>query len=224
MEKSVIIPNPQILLIGEIHGIRENVDILKLFVGIYLKTNRRFAIGLEWPSFLSEEINQYISGRANRLSWRTWAFVKDKDGRISKEHLAFLSWLKKKNSSLPPQKRILVVCFDENPKRWNERDKRMAQNLEKIKIPIVAITGNLHAQKTKFKFGKKLYTPIGFRLSGKKSIFVKINYLSGKFYNHGIKRIQSVKKMKLGLIKNKSKDFDYIYAIENARPVELLKI
>ena len=214
----------QFLLIGEIHGIHENINVLKIFVNAYFSTNKRFAIGFEWPSALSDEINQYILGEVDKLSWKKWKFVNDKDGRISKEHIAFLSWLRKKNLAFSSKKRILVICFDENSKQWNERDKRMSQNLEKAKMPVIAIMGNLHAQRTKFNFEKEKYTPIGFHLSGRNMIAIKINYLSGKFYNYGIKKIQRTKGIKLGLIKNDGNDFDYFYVVKEAHPIGLLAV
>lgn len=224
MTKLLNLSKIKFLLIGETHGIHENIIILKIFTNAYFSTNKKFAIGFEWPSILSSEINQYISGEIDKLSWRNWKFINDKDGRISKEHIAFLLWLRNKNLALPQSREISIICFDENSKQWNERDKKMAQNLKKSKIPVIAIMGNLHAQKTKFNFGKEKYMPVGFRLSGENSVAIKIGYLSGKFYNHGIKNIQRTKGMKLGLVKGEGDDFNYFYVVKEAHPIELLKV
>src|SRR5581483_9599923 len=135
------------LLIGEIHGVRENLDILKCFIIPHLAKKKKITVGFEWPARLSQEINDYISGKTKKIFPRKWKFAHNRDGRISKEHVQFLSWLRKN--------KITVLCFDESLRSWNERDRAMAQNLQKASGNIIAITGNLHARKRKFVLDKE---------------------------------------------------------------------
>jgi hypothetical protein len=221
--KDIFLNKAKFLLIGETHGIRENLVVLKIFVKIYFASNKKFIVAFEWPSSLTEEINEYLSDKAKSLSWQKWKFINDKDGRISKQHIQFLTWLKKENLKLPKNKRLEIKCFDENAKIWNKRDKMMAQNLGRSKVNTIAIMGKLHANKTKLNLDGEQYTPLAFSLVSKKMISIRINYLTGKFYNHGIKNLEKGEDLKLGLTKNNGLDFDYIYTIKEAQPISLLK-
>lgn len=211
------------LLIGEVHGIGENLEVLRLFVSLYLRKKIKFAVSFEWPSYLSEEINGYVLGRSNKLFWKNWNFIKDKDGRISSEHIKFLSWLRTKNLKLPTNRKIAVVCFDADARKWNERDRLMAGNIRITKQKVIAIMGNLHASKSKFKLDKKQCVPLGYHLPRKQTVAIKIVYLAGKFYNHGINNIKKQTKVNLGLSRNKKVvGFDYVYTIDIAHPISLL--
>lgn len=213
------------LLIGEIHGIRENLKILKVFVDLYFKKKINFIIAFEWPAYLSREINDYILGKTNILAWKGWEFINNRDGRISKEHIAFLSWLRKKNIKLSKdQDCVSIICFDENADKWNERDRLMGNNIKKAERNVIAIMGNPHAAKSKFKLDKERHVPLGYHLPRKQTVAVKIIYRTGKFYNHGIHNIRKQDRAKLGLSKSKKvAGFDYVYMINMAHPTSPLK-
>ena len=127
--------NKKFLLIGEIHGIKENIKTLKFILNSYLnlnKNNSRLVIAFEWPAELTGEINDYLKGKV-KLNWRKWNFVKYRDGRISKEHLKFLNWIKKINLKIPENKKIKIQCFDVSAKKWNTRDKKNGKNSSSVR-------------------------------------------------------------------------------------------
>lgn len=217
-------------LIGEIHGIKENVEVLKFLIKLYLKENDgKLILGFEWPIQLTSQINSYLKNR-NDLNWCKWNFVKYKDGRISKEHIDFLKWIKKINLRLPEIRKIKIQCFDVVEKQWNKRDKKMAdvflrKNRYK-KVKIIAIMGNLHARKKEFFLNRKKYIPLGSYLPKHKTLTIKLEYISGYFCNEFVKKILPTKKINIisKLVFQKTREFgyDYILFIKKAHPIKLL--
>ncbi len=222
--------NKKFLLIGEVHGVKENIRMLKSIVNSYLnKHNHKLVIALEWPAEFTGEINDYLRGRI-KLNWRKWKFVKYKDGRISKEHLKFLNWIKKINLKIPESKKIEILCFDMNAKKWNIRDEKMARILLKVgkgrKNKIIAIMGNLHARKEPFYMDTKKYIPLGTYLPKYTTSSIKLEYLSGHFFNQKLKKFLPTERTKKapihGFQKTKESGYDYVFYIKKANPISLL--
>lgn len=90
------IRNNDFIVIGEIHGIKENLDIVKYFINFLTDQNRPIIFAIEWPSDLNMEINDYVKKNKSDLNWKRWLFSSSPDGRISKEHLKLIDWLRKK--------------------------------------------------------------------------------------------------------------------------------
>ena len=174
------------IILGETHGIKENLDITKFFLKFFIDQNISIFFAIEWPINLEIEINDYLLKKSS-LNWKRWVFSRSPDGRISKEHLKFLGWLKKKQ--------IPIKCFDDNGKNWNDRDKKMAKNITDIhtknkKSKIIILLGNLHAKKHFFDLNGKIFRPTASYLPKNKTISFKINYLSGQYFNMFIKKIE----------------------------------
>lgn len=214
------------IFIGEIHGIKENLTITKNFLNFFKREKIPVILALEWPKELTVEINNFLQKKKNKLDWQNWRFSKSPDGRISKEHLDFLKWLRGKG--------IMLICFDEGGLMWNQRDKKMAQNIfnfykrNKSK-KILAIMGNLHAKKKDFKFENKIYKPLSLYFSNKKLLTIKLEYLSGSYFNIKSKRIipknktkDVLKLFKFNIKKSKSPFFDYMIFIKKAHSVKIL--
>lgn len=149
--------NNDFIIIGETHGIKENLDVVKYFINFLTDQNIPTVFGIEWPSDLNMEINDYIIKNKSDLNWKRWAFSGSPDGRISKEHLKLIDWLRKKQ--------IPIKCFDDNDKDWNDRDKKMAINMLRISKEhknnkVVALMGNLHAKKHSFDLNNQLCHPV----------------------------------------------------------------
>lgn len=186
------------LVIGETHGIKENFSVFKVFIKKLISSNKKFHIFWEWPAVLTEEINNYLTGKTNRLKWQNWTFKNCPDGRFSKESLAFLSWLKTINKSrrLP----INLFCLDEGGRSWATRDKKMALHLLTVakkhqRVIFLGIIGSLHARKIPFYLiNKKQYFPLVSYLPKEKTITIKIRYLAGEFFNLGFKKIKTENK------------------------------
>lgn len=214
------------ILLGETHGIRENLKVAKKITSFLIKQKTTPELALEWPKELAGKIKKFLK-RGSDLNWRSWKFYKYQDGRISKDHINFLEWLQ--------GKKIKIICFDENKPNldWNQRDKKMAQNiLESSKQrgngKTLAIVGNLHAKKRGFLLGKNSYkyVPLGSLLPRGKTVSVKLNYLSGFYFNIDREKIISRHRAKAVLPnffvkKSRHTDYDYEIVIKKATPVSL---
>lgn len=218
------IRNNDFIVIGETHGIKENLDIIKYFINFLTDQRIPIILGIEWPSDLNMEINDYIKKNKSDLNWKRWAFASSPDGRISKEHLKFLGWLKKKQ--------ISIKCFDSNGKSWNDRDKKMAKNITDVfnknkDHKIIALMGNLHAKKHSFILNGKVCRPLVSYLPKNKTVSFKINYLSGQYFNMFVKKIEPSKEIKTenkksNLIKLKNSGYDYEIILKKATPINIL--
>ena len=226
-----IIKNQTFTLIGEMHGVRENLNVLKQLVQFKLHSKLPILLAFEWPKELEREVGLYIKGEADELVWQNWDFVKNGDGRFSKEHLTFLSWLRETNSLLSNDKKIRLTCFDVSAKNWNTRDRRMAKHLlsvvKKRKQVVLVIMGNLHSRNKIFFIDKTKYIPLGSYLPRRQTVGVRLVYLSGSFYNLGLKKFdmsKEIKKLKIFEIKKaESKSgHDYVLHIKEAHATKLL--
>ena len=221
------LPQKQFTLLGEMHGVQENTEILKMFIEWVFRSEDVLIVGLEWPYQLTNEINNYLLGTGS-LNWSSWEFIKHKDGRISQEHIAFLEWLKDFNSRLDLAKKITIQCFDIEAEKWNERDKKMADVLLKRKsegVRFIAIMGNFHAKKEKFFLDQEEYIPLGSYLPATDTVAIKLNYLSGSFFNKSQKEFtsQEANDTELLLEESPGPGYDFILSILRAHPVSLLK-
>lgn len=220
------------VLIGEIHGVKENVEVLRLIARSYLKSkkNNKLILAFEWPHQLTNEINEYIINDLRRLEWKRWDFIKSNDGRIAKEHMLFLKWLKNFNRNLSKNKKIKIQCFDVVERDWNERDKKMANILLKLKrqknTQLIAIMGNLHAPKTEFILGDNKFIPLGSHFPMKETMSIRLEYSSGYFYNEHIKKIPLSSNMDIvgrsKLQKTNRPGYDYVFLIKTAHPIRPL--
>jgi len=216
----------QFILLGEMHGVRENTEILKMLIEWATQLEEPLILGLEWPEQLTEEINNYLLG-ASSLSWSSWEFIKHKDGRISQEHIAFLGWLKDFNSRLDLARKVTIQCFDVEAEGWNDRDKSMADVLLKRKnnkVRTIAIMGNFHARKEKFFLDEEEYIPLGSYLPATDTVAIKLDYLSGAFFNKSQKEFVSRENGDAKLLEeSRESGYDFILSIPRAHPTSLLK-
>lgn len=126
------IKQKKIIFLGKMHGVMENVEIIKTFVTSLEVEGISVVIALEWPKEINSDVQAFLNNTETMLPWQGWDFVQDKDGRISKEHIDFLQWLKTRNKALLSDKKHNVFCFSEEHKSWNVRDLKMAQNINSI--------------------------------------------------------------------------------------------
>lgn len=211
----------EFFVLGEIHGIQENISILESIID-YISMTDEIILALEWPSELSAPLNDFLKN-GSLLNYESWKFCANKDGRISKEHIDFIKKLKNTHSRV---KEIHGVSATANS--WEERDKLMGQNILDLKRDnqnkkIVCILGNFHATKRPFEFEGNRMTPAASYLPADKTISIKLVYLSGKFMNVEIKNIIPPKETpplsQLNrLISPNSPGFDFELAIDAAHP------
>lgn len=177
----------KVLLLGEMHGVQENPLLVEELVN---KIRSVKTVGFEYPNEIEPAFNQLPIPTKELLEYPPVQTMM-KDGRFSSTHLEVIERLIKS--------RIQIVCFDpKTPTRdWNERDKGMADIITKYQEKnsddkILLICGNLHAKTKPFKMATSTkddkpydYTPFGSYI--KNQVNVKLNYLSGHFYNFGVK-------------------------------------
>ncbi|MFH1551450.1 MAG: hypothetical protein ABIC36_01050 [bacterium] len=224
------IKQKKIILLGETHGVMENVEIIKTFVTSLEASGISVVIALEWPIEINSDIQAFLNNTEIILPWQNWNFAQDKDGRISKEHIAFLQWFKIRNSILLPDKKHNVFCFSEEHKSWNTRDFKMAQNINSIlnnhsQKVVLAVMGNFHAQKKEFVFNGEVYIPLATHLSRGDIVVFKCDYRCGSFFNHTLQFFKSCKGCDNGSIFVKSASteaFDYYVVVPCAHAVTLL--
>lgn len=221
----------KVILLGEVHGVKENVEIVKTFIKALEETGKSVILALEWPSNLNEDIKKFFAGSLDELPWREWDFVRDKDGRISKEHVELLGWLKDRNQKISPEKSHDVVCFSEMHTDWNMRDRKMAQNIISIqegsrkgKI-ILAVMGNLHADRKPNKMPGEKYISLASHLEGGSFLNYKIFYCAGTFLNYRKKRFasRSCPSDRIVIQLSEEQGFDYDIFVPCAHPIALLE-
>jgi len=171
----------KLLLLGEIHGVKENVDIIyTLFKKFGFKK-----LALEWNKELQDTAKKFL--QTGELDFNA---IKDSpDGRITAGHFALLKKLQ--NDGLLET----LVCFDgATPSAdWDTRDASMAKNIitNLANDTTLVIAGNLHTQVEPITFDdeKVEHHPMGENI--KKQIpdvpSGKIKYFTGQFYNFGTK-------------------------------------
>lgn len=221
-----------ILIIGEIHGALENIDILD-FLRKQLNVKVIF-IELEskWDKYFKysnkKSFNREMRGKlfSSRESWLI------ESGLIGEECFAFWQSLL--------QEGCRIICAKIEHRDWNIAEQRTADNILKIikkmeknlnKERFIIVFGKLHARKNKFSINYKNkilnLKPMGYLLR-EYSASLQIRYGLGEIYNFDTKKVDDKKAIKLLgkhnmiLRKNRGKYFDYDLIVRKARPVKPL--
>ncbi len=174
------------LLLGEIHGVQENVLLVKEIVNLISERYPIEFVGFEYYNELESLFNKLPITKDKLLSHLLIASMR-RDGRFSDTHLDVIERL--------VGEKIPIVCFDPPTlsNDWNQRDKGMAEivmeNKKKLGKPngkAILICGNMHAKTEEFDFNDYHHVPFGSYL--KNQLNVRLNYLSGEFFNFGYKQ------------------------------------
>lgn len=171
----------KLFLLGEIHGVKENVDVIYTLF-------KRFGfrqLALEWEPQLKQVAEKFLE--SGELDFE--AIQDSPDGRITAGHFALLKKLKSEG--------ILeeLICFDgySGGEGWDARDAVMAGNIlaNLSDMPTLVVAGNLHAKTEPVIFENESdeQHPMGENI--KKEILDvasgKIEYLTGQYHNYGTK-------------------------------------
>ncbi len=169
------------LLLGEVHGVKENVDVIYTLFKRFGFRN----LALEWRPELKGVTEKFLE--SGELDFN--AIQESPDGRISAGHFALLQKLKTEG--------ILegVVCYDGGAEvqGWNARDEAMAKNiLDSLSdTPTLIVAGNFHARTESFSFDEEAGEkhPMGENIKNViPSIAAgRIAYRSGYYHNFGTK-------------------------------------
>jgi hypothetical protein len=155
-----------LLLLGEIHGVRENpLVVLGLMRALGLTS-----LALEWPEDLAPQLDLYLA-QGGGLDHALWWLG---DGRVTAGHLAVLKAMAG----------VRVTLFDGGmfTGDWSQRDANMARRvLESHAEPMLVVAGNAHTRTAPTDLG----LPMGACLASARPAVesVRIDYGTGSFYN-----------------------------------------
>lgn len=173
-----------LFILGEVHGVKENVDIIYT---VFKKFGFR-QLALEWQLELHSTVEQFLE--TGEIDFN--AIQDSPDGRITAGHFGLLKKLRSEG--------ILdkLVCFDggSGGAGWNARDNVMAKNIlaNHSNVPTLVVTGRLHAnlepiifvdeQGEKHPMGENVKKEIPNVSTG------NIEYKSGQFHNFGTQEFE----------------------------------
>jgi hypothetical protein len=163
-----------LLLLGEMHGVRENPLLIRALMQAFGLTS----LALEWPEDLTPMIRAFLAGEALADHWFVWGG----DGRITAGHLAVLA----ERAAAGPLDLILFDGVTGADWSWSQRDEAMARRLLAASGPgarTLAVAGNAHTPISPIELG----VPMGARLAGQRPGVreIRISYGGGGFYNGG---------------------------------------
>jgi hypothetical protein len=163
-----------LLLLGEVHGVRENPLIIRAL----LRELGLTTLALEWPDDLAAVIRAFLGGETMADHEALWSG----DGRITAGHLAVLA----ERAAAGPLDLILLDGIMEAGWSWTQRDEAMAGRLLAGAGPAartLAVAGNAHTPTRRTGLGMPLGAHLARQRPGVREI--RISYASGGFYNLG---------------------------------------
>ena len=161
-----------LLLLGEIHGVRENPLLIRALMKVFGLTS----LALEWPEDLTPVIRAFLA--SGTLADHPWLW--GGDGRITAGHLAVLA----DRAAAGP---LELTFFDGAigvDWSWSQRDEAMARRIlaaSPQSARTLVVAGNAHTPVSPIELG----VPMGARLAGQRpgTREVQISYGAGSFYN-----------------------------------------
>ena len=161
-----------LLLLGEVHGVRENPLIIRALMREFGLTS----LGLEWSDELAPMIATFLASGTLADHEGLWSG----DGRITAGHLAVLA----ERATAGP---LDLVMFDGvmGPDwSWTQRDEAMAERILAAAPPgtrMLAVAGNAHTPTRPTDLGVPLGAHLARQRPGVRDI--RISYAGGTFYN-----------------------------------------
>jgi hypothetical protein len=161
-----------LLLLGEIHGVRENPLLIRALMQAFELTS----LALEWPEDLTPMIRAFLA--SGTLAGHPWLW--GGDGRITAGHLAVLA----DRIAAGPLDLILFDGVIGADWSWSQRDEAMARRILATSPPsarTLVVAGNAHTPVHPIELG----IPMGAHLAGQRpgTREVQISYGGGRFYN-----------------------------------------
>ncbi len=203
-----------IFLLGEVHGVKENIDVIYTLVKKFGFRN----IALEWDQNLQSVLEEYLmSGEI------AFPLIMDScDGRVTAGHFALIKKLNEEG--------VLdnVVCFDQQApdRRTNSRDKNMAEMIlgRKSGGRILVIAGNLHAKTQPIVLNNSVFRPMGEFIKETQNVIAgEIKYLSGEYENIGVKTFSKKSSASSRARFYTEKDGRYVFELPEVNPAVVPK-
>jgi hypothetical protein len=161
-----------LLLLGEVHGVRENPLVIRaLMLALGLT-----GLALEWPDDLAPAMAAYLGGRPLADHMALWFG----DGRITAGHLAVL----RERTAAGPFDLTLFDGVTGADWSWSQRDEAMAERVlarSTTASGTLAVAGNAHTPTGPTSLGLPLGAYLARQRPGVRSI--RIKYGGGRFYN-----------------------------------------
>ena len=161
-----------LLLLGEVHGVRENPLVIRaLMLGLGLT-----GLALEWPDDLAPAMAGYLGGGPLADDLALWSG----DGRITVGHLAVL----RERTRAGPLDLTLFDGVTGADWSWSQRDEAMAERIlagSTTASGTLAVAGNAHTPTGPTSLGLPLGAYLARQRPGVRSI--RIKYGGGRFYN-----------------------------------------
>jgi len=205
----------KLLILGEIHGVEENVHIIESIIEKHTLTQSRpLVLAFEWLLETTEiaELNRFIHGETDTFPNAT--FFSASDGRFTVTHRALFNDLRQK----PKRENFTIEVFDTDTNK--EYERLMSNNLITIcenhpDALVIAETGVIHARKTAYSDGHKnvikpmaAYLPSSLKI---KTVFIR--YKSGEVDVEG--KIHNITRA-ASQIEGAGEAFDYELCVERA--------
>lgn len=187
----ILPPEPDFVIVGEMHGSRQNAPLMQSFALALLTRAHRITIAFEWAVSDTEldMIGNYIHRgiKPERLS----EFFLNSDGRVTYEHFDLLRWIRTYNAE--HNDRIGVCTFDVPSSNGNTEqalaNALLSHRMRQPKSLFLVETGNMHARKASYVFDKGERVPMAAILKETCSVFsVFLKYLTGKVLVEGMPR------------------------------------
>ena len=161
-----------LLLLGEIHGVRENPLLIRALMKAFGLTS----LALEWPEDLTPAIQAFLA--SGLLAEHLWLW--GGDGRITAGHLAVLA----DRAAAGPLELILFDGVAGPDWSWSQRDEAMARRIlatSPLGARTLVVAGNAHTPIRPTVLG----VPMGACVAGQRpgTREVQISYGGGRFYN-----------------------------------------
>jgi hypothetical protein len=161
-----------LLLLGEIHGVRENPLVIRALMTAFGLTS----LALEWPEDLTPMIRAFLA--SGTLADHPWLW--GGDGRITAGHMAVLA----DRAAAGPLELTLFDGIIGADWSWSQRDEAMARRILATSPPsarTLVVAGNAHTPIRPVKLG----VPMGARVAEQRpgTREVRVSYGAGSFYN-----------------------------------------
>ena len=213
------------IVFGELHGVRQNVEILERFIREKVPCLRAgIGLAFEWPLNKAEcnKLNEYISGVLTEEDIKDVLkkLYSQQSGVFSDQHLRLLRMMREQNT--PDGNGIKkLIAFDPDTDSWNERDRDMARTImeEGAELDVVIIvTGDLHARKQQFtrNGSTEVLIPLASYLPKDNTYAMKVRYQTGSFFNFGVRLLQQSAENAEG-----SQYYDAVHTLPKADPINL---
>jgi hypothetical protein len=167
------------LLLGEVHGVRENPLIIRALLQALGLTG----LALEWDADLAPTVRAFLAGGALADHPALWSG----DGRITAGHLAVLRDL----AALGPLELTQMDGLIDAGWSWSQRDEAMADRV--LAAPAagngtLVVAGNAHTPVRPTPLGVPLGAVLAARRPGVRE--TRIDYRSGGYYNLAPRRFR----------------------------------